>query len=401
MNLYAALNKNIKEAEEREFIKRVKDVNGTFFNIYKKDGKYVDEYNNELDKQELKAHNLLEKKNINESDSYNVYRVSFDYDAEGWPSDSEPEDIENSVVDYKEISDAVEKVNGEEIYSESSWDGDTLSYSIEVGTSASLEEVKAAFEGLTSYSGASLNESETKKLHESSSVQWDDLTEDIQNDINDLETVALMKCEDCSSIVKTDDVTETKQVSMEDYYGVGSDFPDHNYQEFSVCPRCGSIDIYDIGDFDYTDFEDIFDEDGNMIEDADNSEEINQLEDRILDYERHGRGSQEQYEKDKERLSQLKDSESLTEYETGPGNKGYIIKVKNDYNDGYDYEGCGGRRLVKIESGELSVFKTLDEAKKQQQRYKDPSDAEILSFDGKEAHPLDDGTLTELKETEA
>lgn len=89
------------------------------------------------------------------------------------------------------------------------------------------------------------------------SVNWSDLNDEIKEQLDDGDTVALMKCDNCGSIVTTEEVTETRKVDMEDYYGVGSDFPDHHYQEFSVCPNCGDIDIYDIGDFTKEDFDDI------------------------------------------------------------------------------------------------------------------------------------------------
>lgn len=47
-------------SEEKVFVKKVKGPNGQFFDIYKKDGKFVDEYNNELTAEELKDYKLVE-----------------------------------------------------------------------------------------------------------------------------------------------------------------------------------------------------------------------------------------------------------------------------------------------------------------------------------------------------
>lgn len=257
MNLYEAVKKNIREAEEKEFIKKVKDVNGTFFDIYKKDGKYVDANNVPLSNDELKEYKLLE------ADSAKTYEITLNYTAEGYPSDAEANDIEDSVVDPYEISTALEKLNAREHNTETSWDGNTLEYKMLIKTAKSMEEVEEEFNNISAKLDVKLCESSLIK-ESFSSISWDDLDEDIQEDIANLNTVSVMKCDDCDSIVKTDDVTETKQVNMEALNGVASDFPDHHYQDFPVCPKCGSTDIHELGRLDYTDFEYVFDEDGNM-----------------------------------------------------------------------------------------------------------------------------------------
>lgn len=36
-------------------------------------------------------------------------------------------------------------------------------------------------------------------------------------------------------------------ICFEDYYGVGSMFPDRHYGNVSTCPECGSEEIYEVG----------------------------------------------------------------------------------------------------------------------------------------------------------
>jgi hypothetical protein len=55
----------------------------------------------------------------------------------------------------------------------------------------------------------------------------------------------------------------------------------------------------------------------------------------------------------------------------------YVIKVKNNA-DGYNYEGNGGRSLVRIDSNALSVFNSYDAAMKAKMGYKNPKSVEIV-----------------------
>ena len=58
----------------------------------------------------------------------------------------------------------------------------------------------------------------------------------------------MYQCAECRSMF-----TEPagKTVILEDYYGVGSLFPDHHYGMIDVCPECGSEEIDEIAcDFD-------------------------------------------------------------------------------------------------------------------------------------------------------
>lgn len=59
------------------------------------------------------------------------------------------------------------------------------------------------------------------------------------------------RCRECGLIVSEDQLI-VKKVCMENYYGVGSMFPDKHYQEMTWCPNCE----------DYSDFEELnYDED--------------------------------------------------------------------------------------------------------------------------------------------
>ena len=64
----------------------------------------------------------------------------------------------------------------------------------------------------------------------------------------------IYKCDHCNNICKENEL-DSKEVDMENYYGVGSDFPDHHYQTMYICPVCGSEDIFEVGSFSKEDFE--------------------------------------------------------------------------------------------------------------------------------------------------
>ena len=52
----------------------------------------------------------------------------------------------------------------------------------------------------------------------------------------------MLRCDRCGEIFSEDDAGR-KKVCMEDYYGVGSMFPDRHYKTFLICPNCGSEEI--------------------------------------------------------------------------------------------------------------------------------------------------------------
>ena len=70
--------------------------------------------------------------------------------------------------------------------------------------------------------------------------------------------------------------------------------------------------------------------------------------------------------------------EGLEEWINPSSSQGpYVIKVKNNA-DGYNYEGNGGRSLVRIDSNALSVFNSYDAAMKAKMSYKNPKSVEIV-----------------------
>lgn len=77
--------------------------------------------------------------------------------------------------------------------------------------------------------------------------------------------MVMYKCNKCGELSEE---VETKNVCLEDLYGVGSDFQYHHYQNVSVCPSCGSDDIEEIdGDYcdmcgEFTSYSDLEDTEG-------------------------------------------------------------------------------------------------------------------------------------------
>lgn len=54
----------------------------------------------------------------------------------------------------------------------------------------------------------------------------------------------MLICCECGHIFSEDDL-EYERVCWEDYYGVGSMFPNKNYGEIPICPECGSDELGD------------------------------------------------------------------------------------------------------------------------------------------------------------
>lgn len=82
-----------------------------------------------------------------------------------------------------------------------------------------------------------------------------DLSSYIQELLFDGNVVSLNKCSECDYIFDDSEATSV-DVDMEDYYDVGSDFPDHHIESMSACPKCKSTDIESLGQYDLDDFED-------------------------------------------------------------------------------------------------------------------------------------------------
>lgn len=87
------------------------------------------------------------------------------------------------------------------------------------------------------------------------SIKLKSLDDDTIEQVIDGKTVRLYKCDDCGNIFNEDYIVSVK-TDMESLYGVGSYFPNHNYEYLSGCPSCNSIDISEIGLFELEDFED-------------------------------------------------------------------------------------------------------------------------------------------------
>lgn len=62
-------------------------------------------------------------------------------------------------------------------------------------------------------------------------------------------------CCNCKEVIDDDEV-KYEEVCWEDYYGVGSMFPDRHYGEFAICPYCGSDELDDYFESDDDDEED-------------------------------------------------------------------------------------------------------------------------------------------------
>ena len=78
---------------------------------------------------------------------------------------------------------------------------------------------------------------------------------DISDKIIDGSSVELYRCENCGYICDEDGLG-SKRVNLEYYYGVSDLFPDSHYGDITVCDKCGSEDIEDLGWCDLEDFED-------------------------------------------------------------------------------------------------------------------------------------------------
>lgn len=51
---------------------------------------------------------------------------------------------------------------------------------------------------------------------------------------------------ECWNCDRKFDEPDVKRTTYEDYYGVGSMFPNHHSMEYECCPYCGSEDIHEV-----------------------------------------------------------------------------------------------------------------------------------------------------------
>ena len=52
----------------------------------------------------------------------------------------------------------------------------------------------------------------------------------------------MLICNRCGQVLSEDEL-EYERVCWEEYYGVGSMFPNKNYGDISICPVCGSDNL--------------------------------------------------------------------------------------------------------------------------------------------------------------
>lgn len=52
----------------------------------------------------------------------------------------------------------------------------------------------------------------------------------------------MLVCNKCGQVLSEDEL-EYERVCWEEYYGVGSMFPNKNYGDIPICPVCGSDDL--------------------------------------------------------------------------------------------------------------------------------------------------------------
>lgn len=52
----------------------------------------------------------------------------------------------------------------------------------------------------------------------------------------------MLICNKCGQVLSEDEL-EYERVCWEEYYGVGSMFPNKNYGDIAICPVCGSDDL--------------------------------------------------------------------------------------------------------------------------------------------------------------
>lgn len=82
-----------------------------------------------------------------------------------------------------------------------------------------------------------------------------DLSSTAQEELFDNKVITLYRCSECDYVFGDSEMSSA-EVDMEDYYGVGSDFPDHHIQSLQACPKCKSVDLESLGEFSLDDFED-------------------------------------------------------------------------------------------------------------------------------------------------
>jgi len=101
-----------------------------------------------------------------------------------------------------------------------------------------------------------------KNLKES--VKYKDLNDDAKIELSERGRWTCYYCDECGSCFNE---LDSKNVDLESYYGVGSDFPDTHYGTFYYCPNCGAESPQEVTLY----FEDLLEE---YVNDKANEENI-------------------------------------------------------------------------------------------------------------------------------
>ena len=76
----------------------------------------------------------------------------------------------------------------------------------------------------------------TESSHSAILNKFKSLPDELKAELIEDRDVKAYYCDNCHKYVEP----KTENVDMEDYYGVGGDFPDHHHEEMTVCPICGN-----------------------------------------------------------------------------------------------------------------------------------------------------------------
>lgn len=107
----------------------------------------------------MNLYESIKKNQITESEKHN-YIVNFHYDAEGYSSDADPDQIAEAVVDTKEIEDFLTACNGIDKDFEPEWDGNTLHYHVFIESPKTLQEIEEIIDGFSNIDSVKLDEAD-------------------------------------------------------------------------------------------------------------------------------------------------------------------------------------------------------------------------------------------------
>lgn len=81
-----------------------------------------------------------------------TFEIVLKYSADGFASDTDPSDIACEVVDFDEIQDCIKEIDGSYPSDYSEWDGQTLSFILEVDSLKTLDQIEDVFSTLSNFS---------------------------------------------------------------------------------------------------------------------------------------------------------------------------------------------------------------------------------------------------------